>query len=79
MVLLTEWFFVEPKMVILWHRCEEPFKHLIFKSVVFPVKHFFLKMLYIPPNFRFSLFVSSFSPVSTGIAFLFGTDCHRRH
>ncbi len=30
---LTEWFFVEPKMVLLWHRCEEPFKHLYFKSV----------------------------------------------
>ncbi len=27
---LTEWFFVEPKMVLLWHRCEEPFKHLYF-------------------------------------------------
>ncbi len=23
---LTEWFFVESKMVLLWHRCEEPFK-----------------------------------------------------
>ncbi len=32
---LTEWFFVEPKMVLLWHRCEEPFKHLYFKSVGF--------------------------------------------
>ncbi len=27
---LTEWFFVEPKMVLLWHRCEELFKHLYF-------------------------------------------------
>ncbi len=27
---LTEWFFVKPKMVLLWHRCEEPFKHLYF-------------------------------------------------
>ncbi len=27
---LTECFFVEPKMVLLWHRCEEPFKHLYF-------------------------------------------------
>ncbi len=27
---LTEWFSVEPKMVLLWHRCEEPFKHLYF-------------------------------------------------
>ncbi len=26
----SEWFFVEPKMVLLWHRCEEPFKHLYF-------------------------------------------------
>ncbi len=26
---LTEWFFVEPKLVLLWHRCE-PFKHLYF-------------------------------------------------
>ncbi len=23
---LTEWFFVEPKMVLLWHRCEQPFE-----------------------------------------------------
>ncbi len=29
---LTEWFFVEPKMVLLWHRCEEPFKHLYFQE-----------------------------------------------
>ncbi len=27
---LTECFFVKPKMVLLWHRCEEPFKHLLF-------------------------------------------------
>ncbi len=27
---LTEWFFAEPKIVILWHLCEEPFKHLYF-------------------------------------------------
>ncbi len=27
---LTEWFFVEPKIVLLWHSCEEPFKHLYF-------------------------------------------------
>ncbi len=27
---LTEWFFVEPKMVLICHRCEEPFKHLYF-------------------------------------------------
>ncbi len=27
---LTEWFFVEPKIVLLWHRCEEPFKQLYF-------------------------------------------------
>ncbi len=25
---LTEWFFVESKMVLPWHRSEEPFKHL---------------------------------------------------
>ncbi len=31
---LTEWFFVEPKMVILWHCCEEPFKHLYFATVI---------------------------------------------
>ncbi len=29
---LTEWFIVEPKMVLLWHRCEEPFKHLYIKE-----------------------------------------------
>ncbi len=23
---LTEWFFVEPETVLLYHRCEEPFK-----------------------------------------------------
>ncbi len=27
---LTEWFFVEPKMVLLWHRCEEPFEAPLF-------------------------------------------------
>ncbi len=27
---LTEWFFVEPKKVILWHRCEEPFEAPLF-------------------------------------------------
>ncbi len=27
---LTEGFFVEPKMVLLRHRCEEPFKHFYF-------------------------------------------------
>ncbi len=29
---LTEILFVEPKMVLLWHRCEEPFKHLYLKN-----------------------------------------------
>ncbi len=29
---LTEWFFVESKMVLLWHHCEEPFKHLYFEE-----------------------------------------------
>ncbi len=29
----TEWFFVEPKMVIIWHRCEEPFKAPLFLRV----------------------------------------------
>jgi len=28
---LTEWFFVEPKIVLLWHHCEEPFKHLFLR------------------------------------------------
>ncbi len=27
---LTECFFVEPKMVLLWHRCEEPFEAPLF-------------------------------------------------
>ncbi len=27
---LTDWLFVEPKTVILWHRCEEPFKAPLF-------------------------------------------------
>ncbi len=27
---LTERFFVEPKLVLLWHRCELPFKHLYY-------------------------------------------------
>ncbi len=27
---LTEWLFVEPKMVAQWHHCKEPFKHLYF-------------------------------------------------
>ncbi len=27
---LTEWFFMEPKMVLLWYCCQEPFKHLFF-------------------------------------------------
>ncbi len=31
--ILTEWFFVEPKMALLWHRCEEPFNHP-FKPVI---------------------------------------------
>ncbi len=30
---LTEWFFVEPRMVIVWHRCEEPLSTFILKSV----------------------------------------------
>lgn len=25
---LTEWCFVEPKMLLLWHHCEEPFQQL---------------------------------------------------
>ncbi len=29
---LTEWFFVGPKKVLLWHRSEEPFMHLYFKD-----------------------------------------------
>ncbi len=31
--LLTEWFFVEPKMVLLWHLCEEPFEAPLFLRV----------------------------------------------
>ncbi len=31
---LTEWFFVEPKIVLLWHCCEEPLSTFIFKSVL---------------------------------------------
>ncbi len=30
---LTEWFFVEPKMVLLWHHLKNLLKHLYFKSV----------------------------------------------
>ncbi len=30
---LTEWFFVEPKMVLLWHCCEEPFEAPLFLRV----------------------------------------------
>ncbi len=30
---LTEWFFVEPKMVLLWHRCEEPIEAPLFLRV----------------------------------------------
>ncbi len=30
---LTEWFFVEPKMVLLWDRCEEPFEAPLFLRV----------------------------------------------
>ncbi len=30
---LTEWFFVEPKMVLLWHHCEEPFEAPLFLRV----------------------------------------------
>ncbi len=30
---LTEWFFMEPKMVLLWHRCEEPFEAPLFLRV----------------------------------------------
>ncbi len=25
---LTQWFFVEPNIVLLWHRFEEPSKHI---------------------------------------------------
>ncbi len=34
---LTELFFVEPKMVLLWHCCEEPFK----QGRKFQCKHLF--------------------------------------
>ncbi len=27
---LTEWLFMEPKMVLLWHHCEEPFEAPLF-------------------------------------------------
>ncbi len=26
----TEWFFVEPKIDLIWHLCGEPFKQLYF-------------------------------------------------
>ncbi len=29
---LTEWFFVEPKMVLLWHRLKNLLKHLYFEQ-----------------------------------------------
>ncbi len=32
---MTEWFFVEPKMVLLWHRREEPFEAPLFLRVYF--------------------------------------------
>ncbi len=31
---LTEWFFVEPKTVLLWHRLKNLLSTFIFKSVV---------------------------------------------
>ncbi len=52
---LTEWFFVEPKMFLLWHCCEEPFKHLytfsffnifLYKNI-FIFDHIFYYILYI--------------------------------
>ncbi len=30
---LTEWFFVEPKRVLLWHHCKEPFEGPVFLRV----------------------------------------------
>ncbi len=30
---LTEWFFVEPEMVLLWHHCEKPFEAPLFLRV----------------------------------------------
>ncbi len=27
---LTEWFFVETEIILIWHCCEESFKHLYF-------------------------------------------------
>ncbi len=32
-MFLTEWFFVEPSMVLLWHRCEEPIEDPLFLRV----------------------------------------------
>ncbi len=32
--MLTEWFFVEPKMVLLWHRLKNVISTFIFKSVL---------------------------------------------
>ncbi len=36
---LTECFFVEPQMILLWHRCEEPFKALLFLRVYLNLHH----------------------------------------
>ncbi len=45
---LTECFFVEPKMVILWHHLKNLFKHLYFKRVYLKVYFYILES---GPNF----------------------------
>ncbi len=40
---LTECFFVEPKMVLLWHHLKNLFKHLYFKSVYLKVYFYILE------------------------------------
>ncbi len=58
---LTEWFIVESKMDLLWHRCEEPFKHLYFYECCFT---FFVKGILLFLHVRFVNTVSVLPPTS---------------
>ncbi len=46
---LTEWFFVEPKLVLLWHRCEEPFEATLFLRVI-PLLNWIVVFIYLRYN-----------------------------
>ncbi len=43
---LTEWFFVEPEMVLQWHRCEEPLEEALFLRVCLFWLHCFIWYIY---------------------------------